>query len=78
MEEYPNCDWRKYKMARLNKKRYCKVCKEEIDNSNRKINKRTKFCSLECVNINQERQNERRRNRVNEATIQQDQSNTKR
>ena len=31
MIEYPNCDWRKYKMARLNKKRFCKQCGNEID-----------------------------------------------
>ena len=50
MIEYPNCDWRKYKMARLNKKRFCKQCGNEIDNSQRKIYKKTKFCSRDCVN----------------------------
>ena len=49
MEQYPNGDWRKYKMARLNKKRFCKTCGIEIDNSKRKIHKRTKFCSIDCV-----------------------------
>jgi hypothetical protein len=49
MEEYPNGDWRKYKMARLNKKRFCIQCKSEIDNSGRKIHKRTKFCSEDCA-----------------------------
>ena len=54
MEQYPNCDWRKYKMKRLNKIRICKVCNKEIDNSKRTIQKRTKFCSYECAKINKE------------------------
>lgn len=49
MIEYPNCDWRKYKMKRLNRIRICKQCGKEIDNSKRKIQKRTKFCSADCA-----------------------------
>ena len=49
MEKYPNGDWRKYKMARLNKKRICILCGLEINNSERKIHKRTKFCSEDCA-----------------------------
>ncbi len=59
MTEYPNCDWRKYKMARLNKKRFCKVCGIEIDNSKRKIHKRTKFCSKDCVDKYNKNKSER-------------------
>jgi|TARA_R100001530_G_scaffold21976_1_gene18078 RNA polymerase-binding transcription factor DksA len=62
MKEYPNCDWRKYKMARLNKKRFCKVCGIEIDNSKRKINKRTKYCSKNCVDEYNEIKKERKLN----------------
>lgn len=39
----------KYKMARLNKIRICKFCGKEIDNSDRKIHKRTKFCNYDCA-----------------------------
>ena len=28
--------------------RYCKQCGKEIDNSGRKMNKRTKYCSNDC------------------------------
>ena len=62
MEEYPNCDWRKYKMARLRKKRFCKVCGIEIDNSERKIHKRTKFCSQDCVDDYYQDKRERKLN----------------
>ena len=61
--------WLKYKMKRLNRIRVCKVCGEVIDNSKRTIQKRTKFCSEDCVEINYEnklekkRQYEQRRNR---------------
>jgi len=65
MIEYPNCDWRKYKMARLNKKRFCKVCGIEIDNSKRKIHKRTKFCSKDCVDKYNKNKSERKLNDPN-------------
>ena len=37
------------KIRRLSKIRICKSCGNEIDNSERKIQKRTKFCSADCV-----------------------------
>ena len=39
----------KAQMGKLNKKRFCKQCGKEIDNSKRRIQKRTKFCSIDCV-----------------------------
>ena len=62
MIEYPNCDWRKYKMKRLNKIRICKQCGKEIDNSKRRIQKRTKFCSIDCVDDYQFDKRERKQN----------------
>jgi RNA polymerase-binding transcription factor DksA len=41
--------WELRKMKRLNRIRLCKSCGKVIDNSKRKINKRTKFCSEDCV-----------------------------
>jgi RNA polymerase-binding transcription factor DksA len=49
-------------MARLNKKRFCKVCGIEIDNSKRKIHKRTKFCSKVCVDKYNKDKRERKLN----------------
>ena len=37
------------KIRRLSKIRICKSCGNEIDNSEQKIQKRTKFCSEDCV-----------------------------
>jgi len=37
------------KMKRINRIRICKSCGNEIDNSERKIQKRTKFCSEDCA-----------------------------
>tara|TARA_Y100001951_G_C11225755_1_gene231596 strand:- start:552 stop:728 length:177 start_codon:yes stop_codon:yes gene_type:complete len=53
-------DWQKYKMKRLNKIRICKICGKVIDNSKRTIQKRTKFCSIECVENNREEKRLRR------------------
>ena len=36
-------------MARLNKIRICKFCGKEIDNSDRKMHKRSKFCHYDCA-----------------------------
>jgi len=47
--QFVNGDWRKYKMKRLSRIRICKYCGKEIDNSKRQIQKRTKFCSENCV-----------------------------
>ena len=41
--------WEERKMKRLNRIRICKQCDKEIDNSKRKIQKRTKFCSTDCA-----------------------------
>ena len=41
--------WEERKMKRLNRIRLCKQCGKEIDNSQRKIQKRTKFCSEDCA-----------------------------
>ena len=41
--------WEERKMKRLSRIRICKQCGKEIDNSQRKIQKRTKFCSANCV-----------------------------
>ena len=41
--------WEERKMKRLNRIRICKSCGNEIDNSERKIQKRTKFCSADCA-----------------------------
>ena len=35
-------------MKRAYRIRYCKQCGKEIDNSGRKIQKRTKYCSYDC------------------------------
>ena len=35
-------------MKQSQKVRYCKQCGKEIDNSGRKIQKRTKYCSYDC------------------------------
>ena len=35
-------------MKQSQKIRYCKQCGKEIDNSGRKMNKRTKYCSSDC------------------------------
>ena len=44
------------KMKRLSRIRLCKSCGNEIDNSKRKIQKRTKFCSADCAeDYNEER-----------------------
>jgi len=64
MIEYPNCDWRKYKMKRLSRIRICKQCGKEIDNSKRKIQKRTKFCSADCAEDYKFDKRERRLNNV--------------
>tara|TARA_R100000656_G_scaffold123856_1_gene100901 strand:+ start:874 stop:1023 length:150 start_codon:yes stop_codon:yes gene_type:complete len=47
-------------MKRLNKIRICKICGKVIDNSKRTIQKRTKFCSIECVENNREEKRLRR------------------
>ena len=41
--------WEERKMKRINRIRICKSCGNEIDNSERKIQKRTKFCSADCA-----------------------------
>ena len=41
--------WEERKLKRLSRIRICKSCGNEIDNSKRKIQKRTKFCSEDCV-----------------------------
>ena len=38
----------------------CKICGKVIDNSKRTIQKRTKFCSIECVENNREEKRLRR------------------
>jgi len=38
----------KLDMKQSHKIRYCKQCGKVIDNSGRKINKRTKYCSNNC------------------------------
>ena len=35
-------------IQKRNKKRFCQQCNNEIDNVNKKIHKRTKFCSIDC------------------------------
>ena len=55
-------DWRKYKMKRLNRIRICKQCGKEIDNSKRRIQKRTKFCSVNCADDYKSDNQERRLN----------------
>ena len=35
-------------MKRAYRIKYCKQCGKEIDNSGRKMNKRTKYCSNDC------------------------------
>ncbi len=35
-------------MKQAHKIKYCKQCGTEIDNSGRKMNKRTKYCSSDC------------------------------
>ncbi len=35
-------------MKQAHKIKYCKQCDTEIDNSGRKMNKRTKYCSSDC------------------------------
>jgi RNA polymerase-binding transcription factor DksA len=48
--------WEERKMKRLSRIRICKLCGNEIDNSKRKMHKRTKFCSEDCVDdYNEER-----------------------
>jgi len=59
--QFPNGDWRNYKMNRLSKVRICTICGKIIDNSKRTIQKRTKFCSEECVEINHENKLEKKR-----------------
>tara|TARA_Y100001951_G_scaffold52171_1_gene41270 strand:+ start:156 stop:329 length:174 start_codon:yes stop_codon:yes gene_type:complete len=41
--------WEERKMKRINRIRICKSCGIKIDNSKRKIQKRTKFCSEDCA-----------------------------
>ena len=41
--------WEERKMKRLSRIRICIFCGNEIDNSQHKIQKRTKFCSEDCV-----------------------------
>ena len=41
--------WEERKMKRLSRIRICKQCGKIIDNSKRKIQKRTKFCSADCA-----------------------------
>ena len=41
--------WEERKMKRLSRIRLCKQCGKQIDNSQRKIQKRTKFCSADCA-----------------------------
>ena len=61
-KEYHREHARKAKMAKLNKKRFCKQCGKEIDNSKRKIHKRTKYCSIDCVDDYQFDKRERKQN----------------
>ena len=61
-KEYHREHSRKAKMAKLNKKRFCKQCGKEIDNSKRKIYKRTKYCSIDCVDDYQFDKRERKQN----------------
>ena len=61
-KEYHREHARKAKMAKLNKKRFCKQCGKEIDNSKRKIHKRTKYCSIDCVDDYQFDKRERKKN----------------
>ena len=52
--------WEERKMKRLSKIRICKFCGIEIDNSKRKMHKRTKFCSEDCADdYNKERRQRR-------------------
>ena len=53
--------WEERKMKRLSRIRLCKQCKKEIDNSQRKIQKRTKFCSEDCADDYKFDKQERRR-----------------
>jgi RNA polymerase-binding transcription factor DksA len=48
------------KIKRLSKIRICKSCGNEIDNSERKIQKRTKFCSEDCADDYKEERRLRR------------------
>ena len=52
--------WEERKMKRLSRIRLCKQCGKEIDNSQRKIQKRTKFCSADCAEDYKEAKKERR------------------
>ena len=61
-KEYHREHARKAKMAKLNKKGFCKQCGKEIDNSKRKIHKRTKYCSIDCVDDYQFDKRERKQN----------------
>ena len=56
--------WEERKMKRLSRIRLCKQCGKEIDNSKRKIQKRTKFCSEDCVDDYKFDKEERRLNNV--------------
>jgi len=56
--------WEERKMKRLSRIRLCKQCGKEIDNSKRKIQKRTKFCSADCAEDYKEAKKERRLNHV--------------
>ena len=56
--------WEERKMKRLSRIRICKSCGNEIDNSERKIQKRTKFCSADCAEDYNEAKKERRLNHV--------------
>ena len=56
--------WEERKMKRLSRIRLCKQCGKEIDNSERKIQKRTKFCSADCAEDYKEAKKERRLNHV--------------
>ena len=56
--------WEERKMKRLSRIRLCKQCGKEIDNSKRKIQKRTKFCSADCAEDHKFDKRERRLNNV--------------
>ena len=52
--------WEERKMKRLSRIRLCKSCSEIIDNSKRKMHKRTKFCSEDCADDYNEERRQRR------------------
>ena len=55
--------WREQKMKRLSRIRICKQCGNEIDNSKRKIQKRTKYCAEDCAEDYKLDKRERRLNK---------------